>query len=132
MKDIVIRIREDVCKAHNRDPEATTLIEAARTFGTVETLENALASEKAKWQANLNNLIAQHEAEVKELNVRIAAIEENAVTPAELELLRVIRKKSAAEAEEFTKAIAARDEQFQALMLENDARKAQIKTLFGL
>ena len=132
MKDLVIHIREDVCKAHNRDPEATALIEAARTFGTVETLENALASEKAKWQANLNNLSAQHEVEVKELKARIAAIEENAVTPAELEILRGIRKKAAAESEEYVKAINARDEQFQALMLENDARKEQIKALFGL
>ena len=132
MKDIVIHVLDSVCESNNRDPEATALIEAAKNFGSVETLDQALANERMRFQAEISSLKSQHEQEVKDIRARIISIEEKAVTPAELELLRAIRKKSEAEAAEFRTEIKRRDEQLSAIVAECEARKQQIKTLYGL
>jgi glucose-6-phosphate isomerase len=132
MKDIVVHVSDAVCAANQRDPEATALIEAAKSFGTVETLENALAAERAKAQAEINRLTAQHNAEVDALRAKLAAIEERAVTDAELEILKVIRKKADMESAQFQGEIKRRDEQLAAIVAEQEARKQQIRALYGL
>lgn len=132
MKDIVVHVSDSVCAANNRDPEATALIEAAKSFGTVETLEHALAQERAKAQAEINHLTAQHNAEVDELRAKIASIEERAATDEELEILRAIRKKSELESVQFKNEIKARDDQLSAIVAEQEARKQQIRALYGL
>ena len=132
MKDIVIHVLDSVCESNNRDPEATALIEAAKNFGSVESLDQALATERMKFQTEIANMKSRHEQEVKDLRARVISIEEKAVTPAELELLRAIRKKSEAEAVEFKTEIKRRDEQLSAIVAECEARKQQIKTLYGL
>lgn len=132
MKDIVVHVSDSICAANQRDPEATALIEAARTFGTVETLENALASERAKAQAEINRLTAQHNAEVDALRAKLAAIEERAVTDAELEILRSVRKKAEIESAQFQNEIKVRDDQLSAIVAEQEARKQQIRALYGL
>ena len=121
MKSIVVHVSDDVCAKNGRDPEATKLIEIARTFGSVETLESALAADRAKSQVVINNLTEQLEA-----------IKENEVTPAELELLRAIRKKAAKEAEQYQADIKQRDDQLKAIQVENENRAAAIRTMFGL
>lgn len=132
MKDIVVHVLDSVCATHNRDPEATALIEAAKSFGTVESLDNALAQERAKAQAEINKLNTQHLAEVNELKARLAAIEEKAVTDAELEILKAIRKKADAESASYQSEIKRRDEQLSAIVAEQEARKQQIRALYGL
>lgn len=132
MKDIVVHVSDAVCAANQRDPEATALIEAAKTFGTVESLEHAIASERAKAQAEINRLNAQHNAEVDALRAKLAAIEERAVTDAELEILKALRKKADAEACAFKTEIQRRDDQLSAIVAEQEARKQQIRALYGL
>ena len=83
MKDFVVHVSEDVCVKNGRDPDAAKLIEIAKTFGSVEPLDSALAAERAKNQVVINNLTAQ-----------IDLIKEQEVTPEELEVLRALRKKS--------------------------------------
>lgn len=131
MKDIVVHILDSVCATNNRDPEAGALIEAAKTFGTVETLEQALAQERSKAQAEIARLTAQHAAEVESLKAKLAAIEERGVTDAEMELLKAIRKKAEMESVAFHAEIKRRDEQLSAIAAECEARKQQIKALYG-
>jgi hypothetical protein len=131
MKDIVVHILDSVCAANNRDPEAAALIDAAKTFGTVETLENALAAEKAKCQAEINRLTMQHEAEVNELKAKLTSIEENQITAEELEILRAVRKKSVAESAKYEAELKLRDDQLSQVVAEGEARKQQIRALYG-
>ena len=131
MKDIVVHVLDSVCATNNRDPEAGALIEAAKSFGTVETLENALAQERAKAQAEISKLNAQHAAEVEELRAKLAAIEARAVTDAEFEILKLLRKKAEAEALSYQGEIKRRDDQLSAIVAECEARKQQIKNLYG-
>ena len=100
MKVIVITIQDDICAKNGRDPEATALIEAARSFGKVESGDAFLNAERAKYQQVIDNLKTQVEATA-----------ENRVTPDELEILRAVRKKSANENTAYEKTIAERDEQ---------------------
>lgn len=120
MKTFVVTVMDDVCAKNNRDPEATGLIEAARTFGKVETLDAVLASERANYEGIIRNLRQQLEANA-----------ESGVTELELEVLRIIRKKSAAEAATYEHTIAERDAQLQAIRQESENRAAQIKAIYG-
>lgn len=131
MKSFVVHVQDSVCAQNNRDPEATTLIEAARSFGTVETLDAALATQKAKYEAEIARLTNQHNANVDGLTAKIAAIEENAVTADELEVLRVLRAKSNKEAAGYQATITERDNQLNAIKLESENRAAQIAAMFG-
>lgn len=131
MKSFVVHVQDSVCAANGRDPEATTLIEAARTFGTVETLDAALAAQKAKYEAEILRLTNQHNAIVDGLNAKLATIEEKGVTADELEVLRVLRAKAAKEAEGYQATIAERDGQLNAIKLESENRAAQIAAMFG-
>ena len=130
-KSFVVHVREDIAKANGRDPEATKLIDLAKTFGTVETLDSALSAEKAKHQVVINNLSAQYEAEITEKNAYIASIEEKNVTEAELKVLRVMREKEALEKANYEAEIAIRDEQLKAIQVENENRAAAIKAMYG-
>jgi hypothetical protein len=121
MKKIVITIQDDICAKNGRDPEATALIEAARSFGKVEPWETAIAAEKATYQAVINNLRTEMEA-----------ISENSVTPEELEVLRVIRRKTANETAHYEAVIAERDAQLKSIQAENENRNAQIKSILGI
>lgn len=131
MKEIVVRVREDICAANQRDPEATSLIQIARTFGTVETLDSALSAEKTKNQLVLNNLTAQYEAEIAAKDAEIEALKNRSATDEELEILHAIRKKSEAEASGFKTEIATRDAQLKAIQVENENRAAAIKAMYG-
>ena len=131
MKSFVVHVQDSVCAQNNRDPEATTLIEAARSFGTVETLDAALATQKAKYEAEIARLTNQHNANVDGLTAKIAAIEENAVTADELEVLRVLRAKANKEAAGYQATITERDNQLNAIKLESENRAAQIAAMFG-
>ena len=130
-KSFVVHVREDIAKANGRDPEATKLMDLARTFGTVESLDSALSAERAKHQAVITNLNAQYEAEIAEKDAYIASIEEKAVTDAELKVLRVMREKEAAEKAGYESEIATRDEQLKAIQIENENRAAAIKAMYG-
>lgn len=132
MKSFVVHVSESVCAKNNRDPSAASLIEAARSFGTVETLDQALASERAKYQAEINNLTQQHNAMLGEYERKLTSISEQGVTADELEILRVLRKKSANEAAEFEKTLAERDAQLNAIKVESENRVAQIRAIFGV
>ena len=131
MKSFVVHVQDSVCAQNNRDPEATTLIEAARSFGTVETLDAALASQKAKYEAEIARLNNQHNAIVDGLKANLATIEEKGVTADELEVLRVLRAKATKEAEGYQATIAERDNQLNAVKLEAENRAAQIAAMFG-
>ena len=131
MKSFVVHVQDSVCAQNNRDPEATTLIEAARSFGTVETLDAALASQKAKYEAEITRLNNQHNAIVDGLKATLATIEEKGVTADELEVLHVIRAKATKEAEGYQATIAERDNQLNAVKLEAENRAAQIAAMFG-
>lgn len=120
MKVIVITVQDDVCARNGRDPEALTLIEKAKNYGKVESGEAYMATKKAEYEAIIKNLRAQVEANA-----------ENGVTPAELEILRMLRKKSAAEAASYEHTIAERDAQLQAIQTEAENRAAQIKAIYG-
>lgn len=131
MKSFVVHVQDSVCAQNNRDPEATSLIEAARSFGAVESLDAALSTQKSKYEMEIAKLKAQHEAIVDGLNARLAAIEEKGVTAEELEVLRVIRAKSDREAEGYKATIAERDNMLNAWKLESENRAAQIAAMFG-
>lgn len=131
MKSFVVHVQDSVCAQNNRDPEAASLIEAARSFGTVETLDAALSAQKSKYEIEIAKLKTQHEAIVDELNAKLALIEEKGVTAEELEVLRVIRAKSDREAEGYKATIAERDNMLNAWKLESENRAAQIAAMFG-
>ena len=131
MKSFVVHVKDSICAQNNRDPEAASLIEAARSFGTVESLDAALASQKAQYETEIARLKAQHEAIVDDLNAKLSVIEEKGVTAEELEVLRVIRSKSDREAEGYKATIAERDNQLNAIKLESENRAAQIAAMFG-
>lgn len=131
MKSFVVHVQDSVCAQNNRDPEAASLIEAARSFGTVETLDAALSAQKSKYEMEIAKLKAQHEAIVDGLNAKLATIEEKGVTAEELEILRVIRAKSDREAEGYKATIAERDNMLNAWKLESENRAAQIAAMFG-
>jgi hypothetical protein len=131
MKSFVVHVQDSVCAQNNRDPEAASLIEAARSFGTVETLDAALSAQKSKYEIEIAKLKTQHEAIVDELNAKLTLIEEKGVTAEELEVLRVIRAKSDREAEGYKATIAERDNMLNAWKLESENRAAQIAAMFG-
>ena len=120
MKTFVVTVMDDVCAKNNRDPEATSLIEAARTFGKVETLDAVMAAERTKYEGIIRNLREQ-----------LDATAESNVTEAELEVLRAIRKKASVEAVGYEQTIAERDAQLQAIRQESENRAAQIKAIYG-
>lgn len=120
MKIIVVTIDDAVCAKNGRDPEATILIEKARLYGTVESGDSFIAAERAKYQSSLNSLTAQLEA-----------INENKITPAELEVLRVLRQKSAKEGKVYEDEIAALRSQLQKVVEEGENRSRQIKAILG-
>ena len=66
------------------------------------------------------------------LRAKLAAIEERAVTDAELEILRSVRKKAEIESAQYQGEIKARDDQLSAIVAEQEARKQQIRALYGL
>jgi hypothetical protein len=121
MKKIVITIQDDVCVKNGRDPEATALIEAAKSFGKVESWDSAILAEKTQYQASLDNI-----------RKNLESIKDFGVTEAELEVLKVLRKKSAAEAAAFEKTIADRDAQLNAIKVESENRVAQIRAIYGI
>ncbi len=121
MKTIVITILDDVCAANGKDPEATNLIEVAKSYGKVEYWESAVATERTKYQSIINNLTAQ-----------LDAISENNVSPTELEVLKAVRKKANVESSAYEQAIAERDAQLKAVQLESENRATQIKAILGL
>ena len=120
-RSIVVYIDEATCAKYERDPNAAKLIEIAKTFGTVETLDSVLAADRAKSQATINSLLTQNE-EIKEF----------AVTPEELTVLKAMREKSKKESEQYTAAIKQRDDQLEAIRVENENRAATIRALYGL
>lgn len=121
MKTIVITVLDDVCAKNNKDPHAANLIEVAKTYGKVESLDTVLAAERLKYEQTINNMRTQ-----------LDACAEHAVTPEELEILRMIRKKSQAEAEGYKKTIEDRDRQLVAIQAEQESRIAQIKSVLGV
>lgn len=131
MKSFVVHVKDSICAQNNRDPEAASLIEAARSFGTVESLDAALASQKAQYETEISRLKTQHEAIVDELNVKLSTIAEKEVTAEELEVLRAIRNKANKESEGYKATIAERDNQLNAIKLESENRAAQIAAMFG-
>ncbi len=120
MRTIVVTIQDDVCAKNGRDPEGTALIEAARTFGKVESLDSVLSAKSAEYEAIIRNLRSQLEA-----------IAEHSVTEAELKVLQAIRQKSAEEAVTYESTIRERDAQLQAIKTESENRVAQIKAIYG-
>jgi hypothetical protein len=120
MKTIVITISEDICALNQRDPEGTALIEAAKSFGTVTSWDEAIAAERAKWQSNINNLTMQLEA-----------IKEKAVTATELEILRALRKKAASEGRAYEDEIATLKGQLEQVVAESASRAEKIKAILG-
>lgn len=120
MKAIVVTIMDDVCAKNGRDPQGTKLIEIAKTFGSVESLESVLSAERAKSQSIIDGLTAQLES-----------IKEQKVTPEELKVLKAIREKSVAEKAESEAIIASRDAQLKAIQVENENRAAKIKAIYG-
>lgn len=121
MKTIVITILDDVCAKNNKDPNAVNLIEVAKTYGKVESLDSVLKAERMQYESTILNMRTQLEA-----------CAEHSVTPAELEILRMIRKKSKDECAELEKIIDERDDQLKSIQTEQEARIAQIKSLLGV
>lgn len=120
MKDFVVHVLEDVCVKNGRDPDAAKLIEIAKTFGSVEPLDSALAAERAKNQVVINNLTAQ-----------IDLIKEQEVTPEELEVLRALRKKSEKEGREYSEEIAHLKGQLEKVVEESESRAQAIRAILG-
>ena len=121
MRSIVLHIDDDVCATNGKDPQAQKLIEVAKTYGRVETLDSALASERARSQGIIDGLTAQLEA-----------IKEFGVTPEELKVLKALREKSKNESVAYESALKKRDDQLEAIKVENENRAAAIKAMFGL
>lgn len=131
MKSIVVHIVDSVCKANNRDPEGEALIAAGRTFGTVESLDAALAAERAKYQAEINQLRVQNDAEVADLKAELESIKAKAVTDEELAILEMIRAKSAREAAGYECEIKRRDDQIVTMITDMENRREQVRAAFG-
>lgn len=120
MKSIVITVLDDVCVKNNKDPDAVHLIEAAKSYGKVEDLDAVLVSERVKYEEIIKNLKAQ-----------LDACAEHGVTDAELEILRLVRKKANDENAEYEARIAEKDKMLDAIKVENEKRIEQIKTILG-
>jgi hypothetical protein len=131
MKDIVIHVREEICARYNRDPEAKRLIEVAKEFGSVELLYTAMANERAAHERELECLKQEHAAELAKVRAELDACAEHQITPVELEVLRIIRKKASMEAASYEHAIKVRDDQIAKINAENEARMKQIKSLLN-
>ena len=120
MKTIVVTIREDICALNQRDPSGASLIEAAKSFGTVIPWEEAIASVKAESQKTIDGLTTQLEL-----------IKENEVTPAELEILRALRKKAATEGRSYEDEISKLKGQLEQVVAESASRAEKIKAILG-
>ena len=120
MKVIVVTVQDDVCAKNHRDPEAKLLIEKAKLYGNVESGESYLAKEKSASQAVIDGL-----------NSQLRSLQENKVTPAELEILRVLRQKAANEGKAYEEEIAALKGQLEKVVEENESRARQIKAILG-
>ena len=121
MKTIVLTIKDDICAKNGKDPEGTALIDVARTYGTVESGDAFLATERAKYESTIRALTAQ-----------IDSIKENEVTVEELELLRAIRKKSAGEISAYEAELSSLKAQLQKVAADSEEKARQIRTILGV
>lgn len=110
MKKFVITIVDETCVKNNRDPQATLLLEKAKLYGTVEGFE--------EYEKKMNNLSSQ-----------LNAVKELAVTPAELEILRLIRKKSKEEGKAQEDTIAVLKDYLRKVGEGDENRARAIKTM---
>lgn len=80
MKKYVFTIKDDVCAANGKPPEATELIEKMKLWGDVEDYEKVVASVRTEYQVVADNLTAQ-----------LNAIKEQGLTDDEISLLNSYR-----------------------------------------
>lgn len=118
MKTFVVTVLDDVVAKNGKDPEALQLIEAARTYGKVETLE-----------AVTEGIRKEYEEVIRNLRIQLDACAEHGVTPTELEVLRLIRKKSAIEAQDFENNIADLKALVKSLEENHEATLAKIRSV---
>lgn len=118
MKSLVITVLDDVCAKNNKDPEATQLIEVARSYGKVEPLEVVVEEIKKSYQQTIDNLTAQ-----------LDAIKAHNLTPDELALLGAYRNCKASISGQFIARIGELENKLEAVNAEFEVTSADIIAL---
>lgn len=85
MKKVVFTVKDDVCARNGKDSNATDLLNVMANYGTVESYDTVVARITAEQSAIINGL-----------NQKLAVMEENSATEAELPALKAIREVVAA------------------------------------
>lgn len=85
MKKVVFTVKDDVCARNGKDANATDLLNVMANYGTVESYDTVVAKITAEQSAIINGL-----------NQKLAVMEENSATEAELPALKAIREVVAA------------------------------------
>lgn len=109
MKKLVLTVRDDVCQANNKDPNATNLIVAMQAYGDVTPYEKEVEAVKAEYQGVIDNVTAEYNA-----------IKDQRLTEDEIELIKCLRGiKDALLVQEQTK-IKALEAQMKSLRDKNE------------
>lgn len=119
-KDVVLKVREDVCLVNGKDPAATELIEKMRLWGEVVSLDDELARVHAKYQEIIDNITAQYQA--------IAAQE---LTSDEVILLNAYRTCKAATGEVYEKRINSLETCLEEVRVASQKKAEQIGQLLA-
>lgn len=97
MRKYVFTVREDICLANDKDPNATDLLEVMKKYGSIEEYNAVFALATASYDATIAGLTA-----------RVAALEAYDLTADEIEMLNTYRMQTA-------KIVKEKDKQIEEL-----------------
>lgn len=118
MKDYVFTIKDDVCAANGKNPEATELLQKMKLWGTVEPYEKVIAGVKAEYQTVIDGL-------TKQLN----AIKAQELTADEIVLLNAYRDCKFATGATYQARIDSLEKYLEEIRNDSQKRAAQIAEL---
>ena len=118
MKNIVLKIKENVCLQNGKDPAATELIQKMRLWGDVTSLEDEIAKVEAEYQKVIDDITTQFNA-----------IKSQELTPDEIVLLNSYRECKAATGEAYEKRINSLEQCLEDVRVASKKRAEQIAQL---
>lgn len=121
MKQYTLTIKDDICAANGKDPEATELLAKMKLWGEVTDFERSVAAVRAEYQGVINNLTAQ-----------VAAIKAQELTEDEIALLNSYRACKKSTGDQFQARINALEQQLDEISTGYQRKIAQISELLNL
>lgn len=115
MREWVLVVKEDVCIANGKDPEAANLLETMKLWGEVKPLDNVVASIRAEYQGTIDNLRKQ-----------LDDMKDHDLTQDELVWLNFIRQRKDIETRGLYEQIAARDKVIDEVRTDSQKRAEQL------